>query len=128
MDLLKYAIFASATVADLKHYLIPIIHKKPRNITLHVGINDPKNLPSRTVLDNLLNLKALVKDSLAMCRVFVSTPTLRTHDGKVQITVSQLTKHLLQLKIDKINNSIINVRHLEGIGLYLNQSGSKLLS
>ena len=56
--------FAGATVADIEHYLIPIIQKKPSNIILHVGTNDAKNLPSRTVLDNLLKLKALVKDSL----------------------------------------------------------------
>ena len=117
-----------ATVADMEHYLILIIQKKPSNIILHVGTNDTKNLPSRTVLDNLLKLKALVKDSLAMCKVFISTPTLRTDDGKAQITVSQLTKHLLQLKIDTVNNNNINIRHVGSKGLHLNQSGSKLLS
>ena len=120
--------FPGATVADMEHYLIPIIQKKPSNIILHVGTNDAKNLPSRTVLDNLLKLKALVKDSLLTCKVFVSTPTLRTDDGKAQITVSQLTKHLLQLKIDTVNNKNINIRHLGSKGLHLNQSGSKLLS
>ena len=97
-------------MADMEHYLIP------------------KNLPSQTVLDNLLKLKALVKDSLPTCRMFISTPTLRTDDSKAQITVRQLTKHLLQLKIDTINNNNINVRHLGGKGLHLNQSGSNLLS
>ena len=120
--------FPGATVPDMEHYLIPIIQKKPSNIILHVGTNDAKNLPSRTVLDNLLKLKALVRDSLPTCRVFISTPTLRTDDGKAQITVRQLTKHLLQLKIDTINNNNINVRHLGGKGLHLNQSGSNLLS
>ena len=62
-----------------------------------------------------------------MCRVFISTPTLRTNDGKAQITVSQLTKNLLQLNIDTTNNNI-NVKHLGGKGLHLNQSGSKLLN
>ena len=47
--------FPGATVADMEHYLIPIVQKKPGNIILHVGTNDAKNLPSRTVLDNLLN-------------------------------------------------------------------------
>ena len=42
--------------------------------------------------------------------------------------MSQLTKHLLQLKIDTVNNNNINVRQLGGKGLNLNQSGSKLLS
>ena len=120
--------FPGATVPDMEHYLIPIIQKKPSNIILHVGTNDAKNLPSRTVLDNLLKLKALVRDSLPTCRVFISTPTLRTDDGKAQITVRQLTKHLLQLKIDTINNNNINVRHLGGKGLHLNQSDSNLLS
>ena len=93
-----------------------------------MGTTDAKNLPSRTVLDNLLKLKALLKDRLPTCRAFLSTPTLRTDDGKAQITVTQLTKHILQLKIDTINNNNINVRRLVGKGLHLDQSGSKLLS
>ena len=120
--------FPGATVADMERNLIPIIQKKPSNIILHVGTNDAKNLPSRTVLDNLLKLKTLVKDSFPTCKVFISTPTLRTDDGKAQITVSQLTKHLLQLKIDTVSNNDINIRHLGSKGLHLNQSGSKLLS
>ena len=107
-------------MADMEHNLIPIIRKKPSTIILHVGTNDVKNLPSRAVLHNLLKLKFLVKDSLPTCKVFVSTPTLRTDHGKAQITVSLFTKHLLQLKIDKINNNI-NVRHRGGKGLHFNQ-------
>ena len=38
--------FPGATVADMEHYLIPIIQKKPSNIILHVGTNDAKNLRS----------------------------------------------------------------------------------
>ena len=93
-----------------------------------MGTTDAKNLPSRTVLDNLLKLKALLKDRLPTCSAFLSTPTLRTDDGKAQIKVTQLTKHILQLKIDTINNNNINVRRLVGKGLHLDQSGSKLLS
>ena len=84
-------------------------------------------MPSQTVLDNLLKLKALMKD-LPTCRVFISTPTLHSDDGKVQIKVRQLAKHLSQLKTDTINNKNINVRHLGGKCLHLNQSGSNLLS
>ena len=124
----KVRYFPGVTVAGMEHYLIPIIQKKPSNIILNIGTNGAKNLPSRTVLDNLLKLKALVKDSLPPCNVFISTATLRTDDGKAQITVSQLTKHLLQLKIDTVNNNNISIRHLGGKGLHLNQSDSKLLS
>ena len=60
----KVHFFPGATVADMEDYLIPIIQKKPSDIILLVWTNDAKNLPSRTVLYNLLMLKALVKDSL----------------------------------------------------------------
>ena len=102
--------------------------RKPINIILHVGKNDAKNLPSRTVLDNLLKLKALAKDSLPMCRVFISTPTSRIDDDEAQITVGQLTKHFLQLKIDTANSNNVNVRYLGSKGLHLHQLRSKLFS
>ena len=117
----KVCNFLGTAFADMEHNLIPIIRQKPSTIILHFGTNDVKNLQSRTVLHNLLKLKFLVKDSLPTCKVFVSTPTLRTDHGKAQITVSLFTKHLLQLKIDKINNNNINVRHRGGKGLHFNQ-------
>ena len=41
--------FLVATVADMEHYLIPVIQKQPDNVVLHVETNDAKNLPSRVV-------------------------------------------------------------------------------
>ena len=61
-----------------------------------------------------------------MCRDFTLTPTLGIDDGKSQIRVIQLSSDLLQLKIDTVNNNNINVRHLGGKGLHLNQSGSTI--
>ena len=65
--------FPRATVADMQHYLIPIIQ-----------------------------IKTPVKESLPKYRLFISTPRLRADDGKTQIMVSQLKKYILQLKIDTI--------------------------
>ena len=42
----------------------------------HVETNDAKNLTSRAIVDDLLKLKALEKDSSPMCRNFTLTPTL----------------------------------------------------
>ena len=106
--------FPGDTVADMEYYR--------SNIILHVGTNDANNLPSGTVLDSIFKLQALVKDNLPTCGVFMSTPTLRTDHGKAKITTRQLTKRLLQLKIETINNSNINVRQLGGKCLHLNQS------
>ena len=80
------------------------------------------------MLDKFLELKTLVKDSLPKCRVLTTIPTFLIDDEKAQIMVTQLTRHLLQLKIDTINNNYTNVKHLGGKGLHLNQSDSKLLS
>ena len=46
----KVGNFPGATVADMGHYIIPVIQKKSSNIILHVGTNDVKNLRSPTVL------------------------------------------------------------------------------
>ena len=36
-------------MADMEHYLIPIIQEKPGKVISHVETNDAKNLPSQTV-------------------------------------------------------------------------------
>ena len=55
--------FLGARVADMEQYLIPVVQNKPGYIILHPGINDAKKLPSRTVLDDLLKLKASFSSS-----------------------------------------------------------------
>ena len=74
----------------MEHYVIPVIHEEPSNIILQVETNDIKNLPSRTILNNHLKLKVLVKDSVPTGRVLISTVKLRLDDGKAQMTIIQL--------------------------------------
>ena len=83
---------------------------------------------SREIQDNLLKSKALVNEKLPQCKVWLSTPTLRTDNGKATLTVSQLVNHLLNLNIDVIDNRNIKSRHLSRKGLHINDSGSKLLA
>ena len=90
---------------------------------IHTGTNDTPSSTSREIQDNLLKLKALVNEKLPQCKVWLSTPTLRTDNGKATLTVSQLVNHLLNLNIDVIDNRNIKSRHLS---LHLNDSGSKL--
>ena len=95
---------------------------------IHTGTNDAPSSTSREIQDNLLKLKALVNKKLPQCKVWLSTPTLRTDNGKATLTVSQLVNHLLNLNIDVIDNRNIKNRHLSRKGLHLNDSGSKLLA
>ena len=62
------------------------------------------------------------------CKVFISTPTLRSDIGKATLTVNQLTNHLLQLSIDIIDNRNITSKYLSRKGLHLNESGSRRLA
>ena len=45
-----------------------------------------------------------VKEKLPQCKVWLSTPTLRTDNGKASLTVCQLVNHLLTLNIDVIDS------------------------
>ena len=120
--------FPSSTVDDLSHHIIPIIQKKPTNMIIHTGTNDAPSSMSREIQDNFLKLKALVNEKLPQCKVWLSTPTLRTDNGKAILTVSHLVDHLLNLNIDVTDNRNIKSRHLSRKGLHLNDSGSKLLA
>ena len=95
---------------------------------IHIGTKDAPSSTSREIQDNLLKLKALVNEKLPQYKVWLSTPTLRTDNGKATLTVSQLVNHLLNLNIDVIDNRNIKSRDLSRIGLRLNDSGSKLLA
>ena len=79
-------------------------------------------------MNKLLNFKSLIQEKLPDCKVFISTPTLRSDNGKATLTVNQLTNHLLQLNIDIIDNRNITSKYLSRKGLHLNESGSRRLA
>ena len=60
--------------------------------------------------------------------IFISTPALRSDNGKATLTVNQLTNHLLQLNIDIVDNRNIISKHLSRKGLHLNESGLRRLA
>ena len=120
--------FRDATVDEMKHHAIPLLRKEPSFIIIHAGTNDAPYLTSRKILDNLITLKSFITDKLPNCKVVISTPTLRTDDGKAALTVSQLINHLLQLDIDIIDNRNINARNLGNKGLHLNPIGTSRLA
>ena len=79
-------------------------------------------------MDKLLNFKSLIQEKLIDCKVFISTPALRSDNGKATLTANQLTNHLLQLNIDIVGNRNIISKRLSRKGLHLNESGSRHLA
>ena len=110
--------FPGATLDDMKYHVIPIIRKEPSFAILHIGNDDDQ------ILDQILELKALIIKELPTCRVVISTPTVRPDNAKAALTVSQLTNKLLELNIETVDNRNINHRNLGQKGLHLNQSGT----
>ena len=95
---------------------------------IHIGTINAPSSTSSEILDDLLKSKSLVNEKLPQCKVWLSTPTLRTDNRKATLIVSQLMNYLLNLNIDVINNRNIKNRHFNWKGLDLNDSGSKLLA
>ena len=126
--MVKVQIFPDANVEDMRHNLMPIIRKKPSHLIIHAGANDAKRFTSREILNQLLNLKKFVSEQVPdNNKVIISTPTLRSDDGKAGLTVSQLTNHLRQLKMVIVDNTNITSGHIGIKGLHLNFSGTTQL-
>ena len=95
---------------------------------IHIETNDAPSSKSGEIQDNLLKLKSLVNEELPQYKVWLSTPTLRTDNGRNTLTVFRLVNHLLNLNIGVIDNSNITSRHHNRKGLHLNDPWSNLLA
>ena len=67
-------------------------------------------------------MKQYITNIWPTCRLIVSRPTMRTHNGMAALTLSNLNKHLGQLEVDFIDN--VNVMEVQlrkkGLHLYKN--------
>ena len=91
---------------------------------LHVGTNNAEYFTSRDVLDKLLKLKTFIGETCPQCQTIFSTPTIHSDKSKANWTVRQLPNHLLQLKIDVVDNRNIIERCFDRKGFHLNFSGT----
>ena len=96
--------FPGATIEDIQHNLVPKLERNLYCLILHVGTNNAESYTSRQILDKLLKLKTFISEKCPQCQTIFSTPTIRLDKAKANFTVRQLTNHLLQLKIDVVDN------------------------
>ena len=108
----------------MQHNLVPILERNPCHLILHVGTNNAESCTSREILDKLLKLKTFISEKCPQCQTIFSTPTIRSDKAKANLTVRQLTNHLLQLEIDVVDNRNITDRCIGRKGLHLNISGT----
>ena len=120
--------FSGATVDDLRHHALLIIRKQPKYLVILAGTKDAVKFTSRDILNKLLQLKSFIQEKLSDAEIIVSTPTLRSDNGKAALTIRQITNHLINLKINIFDNRNIRGKPLSKRSLHLNQSDfNKLL-
>ena len=116
--------FPGATIEDMQHSLVPILERNPCRLILHVVTSDAESFTSIQNLDKLLKLKTFISEKCSQSQSIFSTPTIRPDKAKANLTVRQLINHLLQLKIDVVDNRNITDRCIGRKGLHLNISGT----
>ena len=92
---------------DLNYHVNPILRKKPKHIIIHIGVNDATRSTSREILDKLLKLKTLIKETLPETVVTFSTPTIRSDNGKAVLMVRNLCDHLLDINMNKLDKTFV---------------------
>ena len=117
-----------ATMDDLNYHVYPTLRKKPKHIIIHIGTNDTTRSTSREILDKLLKLKILIKETLPETETTFSTPTIRSYNGKAALTVRNLCDHLLVLNMNILDNRNITSKHVGRKGFHLNKAGSTRLA
>ena len=120
--------FSGARIEDINHYIIPIIKKQSDYLILHVGTNDATSNTSKKIIDDLLILKSKISKQLPSCRIALSKPIIRMDDGKANITIRNINKHLSALHSECINNDNISSQYLGRKGLHLNPQGKGRLA
>ena len=120
--------FPGATVEDLRHHTVLINRKQPMFLIAHAGTNNTFKFVTRDILNKLLQLKSFIQKKLPDAEITISTPILRSDNGKAALTARQLTNHLINLKINFLDSRNITSKHLSLTDLHLNQAGSNLLT
>ena len=73
-------------------------------------------------------LKSNILKQLPNCRVIVSKSTVRIDQGKANLTLRNINKHLETLNLECMENSNIRAQHLGRKGLHLNSEGKGRLA
>ena len=105
--------------------LVPLLKKKPDNIILHFGTNDPPYKNEDEIYKELKSIKNFIKKQHPSCKVYISAPILRL-DNKNANNI--LKKYVGKLKVVEEKSVILHDNilssHLNKDGLHLNSYGT----
>ena len=98
-------------------YLKPTLKRKPGFLVLHIDTNDNAKSAPNEIFDNVLTLKRFVE----MCKVFVSTLTMRADSSKNENAVQRVNEIFEELNIPLVKYFNLFRKHLGIRGLHLNE-------
>ena len=126
-NLVKIRYFSGAKISDIREQIPTLLKRNQDVVVLHVGTNDAPKTTSNAIVDGLLTLKADIMKIQPKCKVILSTPTIRSDNGKADLTIRKTNKHLKELKIEIVDNSNITFKDLGKKGLHLSNVGKSKL-
>ena len=122
--------FSGANTSDMTHFLQPLMKKKPDHVLIHNGTNALCNilLSPDDIAHNVVNLVMSVTSEEIKCSV---SGLIQRNDElweKGQKVNAVLKIKTLPDQCSFIDNSNINISHLNRSGLHLNKRGSAALA
>ena len=111
------------TVDDLIYHVHPILLKKPKH-SIHI---DASYSTLMEILDKLLKLTTLIKETLLETCVTFSAPNIRLDNDIAALTVRNLCDHLVDLNMDILGNRNVTRKHLGCKRLEWNKASSTCL-
>ena len=109
--------FSGARIEDINLCIIPIIKKQPDYLILDVRTKVTTTNTSKKIVDDLLTLKSNISKQLPSCRIVLSKPIIRHDNGKANLTILNVNKHLSAIQSECIENDNISTQHLGWKGL-----------
>ena len=123
--------FPGTTISDMEDFVKPLSRRSPDKMVLHVGTNDLRSCTPRFIADSIVNLVTQVKEDSPNTTIGVSAILVRNDNDDLVFKALQaniiLKEYCLRNEIPFLNNSNINVKHLNYKGLHLNKEGTSAL-
>jgi lysophospholipase L1-like esterase len=123
--------FPGATISDMEDFVKPLSRRSSDKMILHVGTNDLRSCTPRVIADSIVNLVTQVKEDSPNTTIGISAILVRNDNNDLAFKALQanitLKEYCLRNEIPFLNNSNINVKHLNYKGLHLNKEGTSVL-
>ena len=121
--------FSGATTTEMKHFIKPLVQRKPSEIILHVGTNDVDIHSAEEVADNIIKLTDDIKNKGIRCTV--SSLVVRADSELLKsavIDVNNVLRDSLPQDVNFVEHSNITHYHLNNSRLHLNRRGDAALA